>query len=92
MIIVQKIIKSLEKNKTQLTISIFNGMQRLVSAGNSLSVETIATCFHKAEFSPAKQEAATAEEDDPFKDLQDEIDVYESVNQILYQRMSTYLH
>ena len=76
---VRKIIRNLEKNKALPTISILNGMQMLVSAWNSVSIETIVNCFRKAGISPANQEAAIAEEDDPFKDLQDEIDVLRNV-------------
>ena len=72
---VQKVIRNLEKNKPLLRISILNGMQMLVSAWNSVSTETIVNCFRKAGISRANQEATIAEEDDPFKDLQDEIDV-----------------
>ena len=54
-------------------------MQMLVSAWNSESIETIVNCFCKAGISPSNQEAAIAEEDDPFKDLQDEIDVLRNV-------------
>ena len=46
----------------------------LVSAWNALTTETIVNCFHKAGISAENQDAAIAEEDDPFKDLQDEID------------------
>ena len=51
----------------------------LVSAWNSVSIETIVNCLRKGRISPANQEAAIAEEDDPFKDLQDEIDVLRNV-------------
>ena len=54
-------------------------MQMLVSAWNSVYIETIGNCFRKAGISPANQEAAIAEEDYPFKDLQDEIDVLRNV-------------
>ena len=71
----------------------------LVFAWNSLSIETIVNCFRKAGISPANQEAAIAEEDDPFKEciMCYEIDdltrlmCYETFNQILYQRMSMHL-
>ena len=76
---VRKIIRNLEKNKALPAISILNGMQMLVSAWNSVSIETIVNYFRKAGISPANQEAAIAEEDDPFKDLQDEIDVLRNV-------------
>ena len=76
---VRQIIRNLEKNKALPAISILNGMQMLVSGWNSVSIETIANCFRKAGISPANQEAAIAEEDDPFKNLQDEIDVSRNV-------------
>ena len=76
---VRKIIRNLEKNKALPAISILNGMQMLVSAWNSVSIETIVNCFRKAGISPTNQEAAIAEDDNPFKDLQDEIDVLRNV-------------
>ena len=76
---VQKIIRNLEKNKALPAVSILNGMQMLVSALNSVSIETIVNCFRKAGIFPANQEEAIAKEDDPFKDLQDEIDVLRNV-------------
>ena len=76
---VRKIIRNLEKNKALPAILILNGIQMVVSAWNSVSIETIINCFCKAGISPANQEAAIAEEDDPFKDLQDEIDVLRNV-------------
>ena len=44
-----------------------------------LSIETIVNCSRKAGISPANEEAAIAEED-PFKDLQDEIDTLLNVH------------
>ena len=66
---VRTIIRNLEKNEALPAISILNGMQMLVSAWNSVSIETTVNCFRKAGISPANQEAAIVEEDDPFKDL-----------------------
>ena len=54
-------------------------MQMLVSAWNSVSIETIVNCFCKVGIPPANQEAAIAEEGGPFEDLQDEIDVLRNV-------------
>ena len=76
---IRKIIRNLEKNKALPAISILNGMQMLVSACNLVSIVTIVNCFRKAGISPANQEAAIAEEDDPCKDLLDEIDVLRNV-------------
>ena len=54
-----KIIRMLEKMSLQM----------LVSAWNALTTETIVNCFRKAGISAENQDAAIAEEDDPFKDL-----------------------
>ena len=72
--VVRKVIGSLEKNKTLPKISILQGMQMLVSAWDALTPETIVNCLRKAGISSESQEAAIAEDDDPFKELQDEID------------------
>ena len=55
-------------------MSILKAIQMLVSAWNALSNETIVN-FGEAKISTANQEAAVANEDDLFKDLQNEIDV-----------------
>ena len=54
-------------------------MQMLVSAWNALITETIVNCFRKAGISAENQDAAIAEEDDPFKGFQDEIDALRTV-------------
>ena len=77
--VVRKVIGSLEKNKTLPKISILQGMQMLVSAWDALTPETIVNCFRKAGISSESQEAAIAEDDDPFKELQDEIDYLLSI-------------
>ena len=77
--IVRKIIRSLEKNKTLPKISLLHGMQMLVSAWNALTTETIVNCFRKDGITAENQDAAIAEEDDTFKDLQDEIDALRNV-------------
>ena len=77
--VVGEIIRSLEKNKTLPKISLLHGMQMLVSAWNALTTETIVNCFRKAGIFGENQDTAIAEEDDPFKDLQDEIDALRTV-------------
>ena len=71
---VQKIIRIWEKNNSPSEVSILKAIQMLVSAWNALSNETIVN-FREAKISTANQEAAVANEDDLFKDLQNEIDV-----------------
>ena len=77
--VVRKIIRSLEKNKTLPRFSLLHGMQMLVSAWNAPTTETIVNCFRKAGIFAENQHAAIAEEDDPFKDLLDEIDALRTV-------------
>ena len=87
---VQKIISSLEKNNALLEVSILKAMQMLVSTWHVVPTETVIDCFCKAGISTAIQEAAIADKDDPFKDLQNEID--KICHQVLYQKMSTHYH
>ena len=54
-------------------------MQMLVSAWDLLSTQTIVNCFRKSGISTENQETAIAEDDDPFRELQDEIDDLRSV-------------
>ena len=49
-------------------------MQMLVSAWDALSRQTIVNCFRKSGISTESQEADIAEDDDPFRELQDETD------------------
>ena len=46
----------------------------LVSAWDALSRQTIVNCFRKSGISTESQEADIAEDDDPFRELQDETD------------------
>ena len=67
---VEKTIRNLEKNNALAEISILKAMQMLVPTWNIVPTETIVNCFAFT----ANQETAIADEDDPFKDLQNEID------------------
>ena len=69
---IQKIIRSLEKNNALPKVLILKAMQMLVSAWNAISTGTIRNC--KTEISTANQEAVIADEDDPLNNLQNEID------------------
>ena len=51
----------------------------LVSAWDALSTQTIVNCFRKSGISTESQETVIAEDDDPFRELQDEIDDLRSV-------------
>ena len=83
---VWKIIQSVEKKKTRPKISLLQGMQMLVSAWDALSMQTTVNCFRKSGISNASQETAIAEDDDPFQELQDEIDDLRSVQPNLIEK------
>ena len=54
-------------------------MQMLVSAWDALSTQTIVNCFRKSGISTESQETPIAEDDDPFRELEDEVDNLRSV-------------
>ena len=54
-------------------------IQMLVSAWDALSTQTILYYFQKSGISTESQETAIAEDDDPFRQLQDEIDNLRSI-------------
>ena len=67
-------VRSLDRTKTFSKISLLSGMQILCSAWDSVDSSTIVNCFAKCGISLESQEAAVSDTDDPFKELQDEID------------------
>ena len=71
--VARKIIQRVEKKKALPKISLLQGMQMLVSAWDVLSTQTIANCFRKSGISTESQEIAIAEDDNPFRVLQDKI-------------------
>ena len=83
--VVWKIIQSVDKKKTLPKVSLLQGMQMLVSAWDALSTQTIVNCFRKSGTSTESQETAIAEDDDPFRDIQNEIDDHRSVQHDLIE-------
>ena len=72
--VVRKTIQSIEKNKSLPKISLLQGMQMLVSAWEAVTVTTVVNCFRKSKISVESQNAAIAEDDNPFKELEEEMD------------------
>ena len=66
-------------------------MQILASAWNAKCTKTVIKCFRKTGISTANQEAAAADEDDPFKDLQ-EIDASRNLQPDLVPEDNTQFH
>ena len=77
--VVRKIIQSVEKKKTLPKYLLQQEMQMLVSAWDALSTQTIVYYFQKSGISTESQETAIAEDDDPFRQLQDETDNLHSI-------------
>ena len=84
--VVRKIIQSVEKKKTLLKISLLQGMQMLDSAWDALSTQTTVNCFRKSGISTESQDTAIADDDDPFREIQDEIDDLRSVQSNLIEK------
>ena len=72
--VVRKFIRSLDKNLGIPKISILNAMQMLVSSWNSVTTEAIVNCFRASRISPETQDLAITDSDDPFAELQEEIE------------------
>ena len=71
---VRKLIEAIEKNKPLPEFSILDAMRMLDVAWGKLTKETVVNCFAKAGISKEKQVESLSEADDPFKDLQEQLD------------------
>ena len=65
--------RALEKKEPCPKISILQSMKILADSWEVVTKETIINCFRKAGITPAVQQAAIADSDDPFKDLQESL-------------------
>ena len=70
---------SVEKKEILPRYLLQQEIQMLVSAWDALSTQTILYYFQKSGISTESQETAIAEDDDPFRQLQDEIDNLRSI-------------
>ena len=71
--VVRLLCRVLEKKEPCPNISILQSMKILVDSWEVVSKETIINCFRKAGITPAVQQAAISDSDDPFKDLQESL-------------------
>ena len=71
---VRKLIDAIEKNKSLPEFSILDAMRILDVAWGKVTKETVVNCFAKAGISKEKQVQSLPEADDPFKDLQEQLD------------------
>ena len=66
-------IEVVEKKKTPPEFSILDAMQMLDVAWRKVTTKTVVNCFEKAGISKGKQSEALQDADDPFKDLQEQL-------------------
>ena len=71
--VVRLLCRDLEKKEPCPKIPILQSMKRLADSWEVVTKETIINCFRKAGITPTVQQAAIADSDDPFKDLQESL-------------------
>ena len=71
--LVKLILCNLDSNKPLPKISLITALQLLVSAWNEVSKATIVNCFRKSKISEKDQTNAVNDEDDPFKEMSEEL-------------------
>ena len=77
--VVRKIIQNVEKKKTLPKILLLHEMQVLFQTWDAPSTQMIMDFFQKSGISTENQETTIAEDNDPFRELLDEIDDFRSV-------------
>ena len=71
---IKKLIEAIEKKKPLPEFSILDAMQMSDVAWGKVTTKTVVNCFEKAGISKEKQSEALLDADDPFKDLQEQLD------------------
>ena len=71
--LVKLILRSLDSNKSLPKVSLLTALQLLVSAWNEVSETTVVNCFKKAKISEKDQTIAINDEDDPFKEINENL-------------------
>ena len=71
--LVKLILRSLDSNKSLPKVSLLTALQLLVSAWNEVSQATIVNCFKKAKISDKDQTIAINDEDDPFNEINENL-------------------
>ena len=72
-LLVKLILRSLDSNKPLPKVSLFTALQLFVLAWNEVSQTTIVNCFKKAKISEKDQAIAINDEDDPFKEIDENL-------------------
>ena len=71
--LVKLILRSLDSNKPLPKVSLLTALKSLASAWNEVSQATIVSCFKKAKISDKDQTIAINDEDDPFKEINEDL-------------------
>ena len=71
--LVKLILRSLDSNKPLPKVSLLTALQLLVSAWNEVSETTVVNCFKKAKISEKDQTIAINDEDEPFKEINENV-------------------
>ena len=71
--LVKLILRILDSNKPLPKVSLLTALQLLVSAWNEVSQTTIVNCFKKTKISEKDQTIAISDEDDPFKEINENL-------------------
>jgi len=78
--VVRLLCRALEKKEPCPKISILQAMKILADSWEVVTKETIINCFRKAGITPTVQQAAIADSDDPFKDLEESLNELRQVD------------
>ena len=71
---IKKLIEAIEKKKPLPEFSILDAIQMLEVARSKVKTKTVANCFEKAGSSKEKQFEALVDSDDPYQDLQEQLE------------------
>ena len=71
---IKKLIEAIKKKKPLPEFSMLDAMQMLDLAWENVITKTVVNCFEKAGISKEKQFKALLDADDPYKDLQEQLD------------------
>ena len=70
----QRLVVAIDKGKDLPVFSILDAMKMLDLAWQKVKTSTVVNCFAKAGISKDQQRSAQSDDDDPFKDLQNQIE------------------
>ena len=88
---IKKLIEAIDKKKPLPEFSILDAIQMLDVALGKVTTKTVVNCFEKAGISKEKQSEDLIDADDPFKDLQEQLDKFVVYNSKFFPEGATLL-